>query len=129
MDQFEIHDVSRFPVVTTRPGAARPGYAPQWEREMDALLRRGLPFVILMPDPPQGEEAHEDRRLRGMWLKRNRDTLAALCRAVITVEPDAVRRAAFKVQAAIAVKAFGVAMEVAATGEEAANLATALLAA
>ncbi|TWB51001.1 hypothetical protein [Nitrospirillum viridazoti] len=128
MSLFEIHDLSRFPVVTTRPGTTRPGYAVQWEREMDALLERGLPFVIIMRDPPEGE-AHEDRRLRGLWLKRNRDVLAALCRAVIAVEPNAARRAAFKAQAVIAVKAFGVAMEVAATEDEAANLAAAALAA
>ncbi|MDE1149243.1 MAG: hypothetical protein PW843_22000 [Azospirillaceae bacterium] len=129
MDDFQLHDVSDFPVVRPRPGPVSPGAGVQWVREMDALLARAQPFVMVMDGSMHEEEAHEDRRERAIWMKQNRDRMAALCRLVVAVEPDAVRRAAFKVQAAIAVKAFGVPMDVTATQEEAALKAATALAA
>ncbi len=45
---FTLHDVSAFPVVRMRNGdACAPGYAPAWCREMDALLGRNTPFVLI----------------------------------------------------------------------------------
>lgn len=114
---FLVHDVSRFPLVLAR-GDAPPGHAAQWIREMQALLAHGQPFVVVHAEP-RAEEAHEDRKQRGLWLKQNRRALGAACRAVISVEPDAMRRAALAAQSALAQKAFGVPMHTAASLEQA----------
>ncbi|WP_296223994.1 hypothetical protein [Ralstonia sp. UBA689] len=115
---FRIYDVSAWPIVMLRSGAQAPGYAAQWVREMNALLARNEPFVML--HGVQGEdEAHEDRRVRAVWLRENKSALAAQCRVLVHVEPDPERRRAVRAQAAIAVQAFKVPMEVVASFEEA----------
>ncbi|MTJ82823.1 MAG: hypothetical protein F8N37_17685 [Telmatospirillum sp.] len=123
---FEVHDISGFPVVRTRPDAARPGYAAQWEIEMDALVARGVPFVIVF-DGPRPEETHEDRKRRGLWLKHNRQRLGALCRALISVEPDPMQRTALDARSAMAEKAFGIPSRVVASATEAGDAARAAL--
>ena len=125
-DHFTVHDVSEFPVVRSRATAVGPGYATQWEREMNALLEHASPFVLLMEEG-QPQESHDDRKARGLWLKRNKTALASFCKAVIIIEPDAVQREAFQAQAAMAAKAFGVPMEVAASKAGAEELAGRLL--
>jgi len=122
LGNFIVHDIAGFPLVWSRRDAVRPGYAPQWEREMDALLRRAAPFVIVMQDR-QAEEEHADRKLRALWLKRNKDLLGVFCKAVIAIEPDAMKRVALNAQTALAVKAFGVPMSVAPSEEAARSMA------
>lgn len=123
---FIVHDLHAFPLVWSRSRAIEPGYAPQWAREMDALLEKAQPFVIVFEEG-QPEESHEDRKTRGLWLKRNKALLGTICRAVIAIEPDAVRRIALKAQSALASRAFSVAMEVVASREDAEALARELL--
>lgn len=123
---FIVHDVSQFPVIWQRRDQVRPGYSAQWQLEMDALLRQGQPFVVIFEED-QPEEAHEDRKQRGLWLKRNKTALIAVCRAVVGIEANAIKRAALKMQSAIAAKAFGVAMEIAASKSEAEDVARSLL--
>jgi len=115
---FRVHDVSAFPVVRVLIRAQEPGYALQWICEMDLLLALGRPFMLLF-DGDRGEETHEDRKQRGQWLKRNKDALQAVCRGMISVEPDAQARAVLQARAAITVKAFGIPMEVVASAAEA----------
>jgi hypothetical protein len=126
-DNFIVHDLHAFPLVWSRRLAIEPGYASQWAREMDALLEQAQPFVIAFEEG-QPEESHEDRKTRGLWLKRNKALLGTVCRAVIAIEPDAVRRTALKAQSALASRAFSVAMEVVASREDAQALARKLLA-
>lgn len=114
---FTIHDVSRFPLVLAS-GDAPPGYAAQWAAEMQALITHGQPFVVVHAET-RADEAHEDRKQRGIWLKNHKQALAALCKAVIGVELDAVRRAALAAQSVMAEKAFGVPMRTAVTVEQA----------
>ena len=117
---FSIHDVSDFPIVRFRPETAVTGYAPLWEDDMDALLRHGVPFE-------RSDEAHVDRKRRGLWLKHNKVALAALCRGLVSVEADAKQRARLQAMAAGAIKAFGIVQEVAATREQAEALMVWLL--
>lgn len=124
---FVVHDVTGFPVIFWSGKTEQSGYAPQWIVEMDALMEHGLPFVLIVSDHPE-DEAHEDRKLRGHWLKKNKLTLALLCRSIIGIEPDAIKRAAMKVQSAMATKAFGIQADVVATIGEAHALAQRLLA-
>ena len=115
---FHVHDVSAFPLVRVLIGTQEPGYAPLWICEMDLLLALGRPFVLLF-DGDRGEEAHEDRKQRGQWLKHNKEALQATCRGMVSVEPDAQARAVLQARAAITVKAFGIPMEVVASAAEA----------
>ncbi|MBM7046718.1 MULTISPECIES: hypothetical protein [Rhizobium] len=123
---FNIHDVTAFPIVRQRPEALVPGYAAQWERELERLLGRATPFVVILSGGLP-EETHEDRRSRGIWLKRNKALLALGCKAVIGIEPNVVRRAALKAQALLAAKAFGTSMDVVGSDEEAVALAQTIL--
>ena len=110
---FIFHDVSRFPLVLAH-GDTSPGYATQWEREMEGLVAHGEAFVLIQP-AVRAEEAHEDRKRRGLWLKHNKQALRACCKAVIGVEPDDGRRAALTAASALAERAFGIPMRMAAT--------------
>ena len=115
---YSIHDVSDFPIVRFRPETAVEGYAPLWENDMDALLRHGEPFVMLF-EQERSDEAHLDRKRRGLWLKHNKVALAAICRGLVSIEADAQQRARLQAMAAGAMKAFGIVQEVAATRDEA----------
>ena len=121
---FEMED---FPIVTFRNTAVEPGYAARWAREMEALVSRAEPFVILFrPDRP--DETVEDRKLRALWLKSHKAALSATCRGLLTVEPDAEARAAAQ-EAEAMQKAFGLLLVSVGTEAEARELARSLLAA
>ena len=115
---YSIHDVNDFPIVRFRPETAVEGYAPLWENDMDALLRHGEPFVMLF-EQERSDEAHLDRKRRGLWLKHHKAALAAICRGLVSIEADAQQRARLQAMAAGAMKAFGIVQEVAATRDEA----------
>jgi len=114
---FTLHNVSGFPLVLAN-GDASPGYAAQWEREMKALVAHGEAFVLIHSQA-RAKETHEDRKRRGTWLKQNRQAFSAVCKALISVETDAVRRTALAAQSVMAEKAFGIPMRTAATLQEA----------
>ncbi|WP_420994158.1 hypothetical protein ACKI2N_009380 [Cupriavidus sp. 30B13] len=115
---FFIHDISAFPLVLGRTETMAPGYAGQWCEEMTTLVRQEHPFVIVM-GPQASAEQHEDRRLRALWLKHNREQLVLRCRLLVYVEPDAIKRAGLSALAAMAVKAFGVPVALTAGMDEA----------
>ncbi|WP_321871745.1 hypothetical protein [Burkholderia ubonensis] len=123
--EFVVHDISRFPFCVFRAQAATPGYAPQWEKEIDALVREGAPFVVVYVSL-DADETHEDRKHRAVWLKQNKAALGAVCKALISVEPDPERRARVAEQGEMAVKAFGIPHEAVASLDEAAALAARL---
>lgn len=117
-EQFTLHDTSGFPLVRFHNERASAGYARQWQHEMEALLAHGAPFAILTV-APHGEEAQDDRKLRAIWLKQNRQALAHLCLGLASVEPDAARREALRQMAEGATRAFGVQQFVMASQAEA----------
>ena len=112
-----LHDVSRWPLVLAN-GDPMPGYAAQWEREMQALVAHGEIFVLIHAQA-RAEEEHQDRQQRGLWLKQHKQALGAVCKVLISVEPDALRRTALATQSAMAEKAFGIPMRSAATLQQA----------
>ena len=124
-DASLLLDLRDFPVVRFI-GVPEEGYAASWCAEMDRLLARDTPFVLIYP-PRHHEEAHADRVARGQWLKRNRAVLAARCLALIVIEPDAARRAALEAGFPNLVRAFGVPQAARATAAEAEALARHLL--
>lgn len=103
---YPIHDRSDFPIVPLDPSSTLPGYATAWCEEMDALVAEGQPFVLVYP-ASERHEGHEDRRQRGLWLKNNKERLAAICLAFIVVEPDAAKRAELEMVFPNLARAFG----------------------
>ncbi|MDF3836543.1 hypothetical protein P3W85_26840 [Cupriavidus basilensis] len=128
VSSFHLYDVSAFPLVTSRSEAMPPGYASRWCDEMTSLVGQDRPFVLIH-GPHAAEETHEDRKRRAIWLKQHKTLLGQLCRTLIHIEPDPDRRAAMQAQAAMAVKAFGVPVAMAATMAEALVLGNAALSA
>jgi hypothetical protein len=125
--RFTIHDLTDFPLVHLRTDAAVPGYAPTWCAEMDELCAHGERFVLIYP-PAARQEGHEDRKVRGMWLKQNKEALAATCLALIIVEPYSDKRTALAAHMAGTMRAFGTPQAAVASIAEAAALARRLLA-
>ena len=116
---FTVYDVTHFPLVVMRNEAIAPGYAVQWEKELEALLHHAQPFVILFPPGRPEAEDHEDRKRRMQWFKANRERLSAVCRALISIEADEEERESLRARAADLVKVFGVPLEIAMSWEEA----------
>ncbi len=126
IEAAQVFDMDEFPIVTFRNAAIEPGYAWRWVREMEALVKRGEPFVIVfLPDRPAEEQ--EDRKQRAIWLKTHKDELSGVCRALITVEPDALQRVEAAKEAQAMQKAFGLLLVSVETEEEARDLASSLL--
>lgn len=126
--RFTVYDITEFPIVTVRNGAIVPGYAAQWEAELDALVAQPQPFVLLFPAGRPEEESHEDRKRRMGWFKANKQRLADVCRGLISVEPDERERQQANARAGDLAKVFGVAVETTSTLDEAQALARQLLA-
>ncbi|KVE35375.1 hypothetical protein [Burkholderia sp. TSV86] len=104
---FVVHDVEWFPVVRVQSEAIRPGYAVQWVAEMNALIARGEPFAVIYVGA-QSDEAHEDRKRRGIWLKQHADALARMCKVLVTVEADDALREGARVSGRGVTRAFGI---------------------
>ena len=127
-NDFQVHDVADFPLVRLMPEGLPEGYAARWEAEMEALIGQPAPFVMVVA-ALQGEhgEAHEDRKRRTLWMKRNRDALARRCRGMVGVEPDTTRRLMMRTQSAALAGLFKVPLRIVASAGEADALARAFL--
>jgi hypothetical protein len=126
-DDFKLHDVSRFPVVTLHGRDLPPGYGSTWEREMETLLGQDRPFVLIFPSSAENE-THEDQKLRAVYLKANKARLAAKCEAIFSVEPHKATRILKRAQGAVIAAAFGLRLRVVASVDEAERLASLALA-
>jgi hypothetical protein len=123
---FTLHDTTDYPLVRFTVDTAVSGYATRWCEEMDRLVARSKPFVLIYPSGERNE-AHEDRVIRGGWLKRNKAALADKCLALIVIEPDAARRAELEAMFPNLVRAFGTPQAARASAAEAEALARYLL--
>ncbi|XSC43188.1 hypothetical protein ACF1BQ_034845 [Bradyrhizobium sp. RDT10] len=126
-EDFKLHDVSRFPVVVLHGRSLPPGYGPTWADELDALLGQERPFVMIFPDSVE-DEAHEDQKLRTVFLKANKTRLAAKCQGIFSIEPNKAKGLLKRAQGAVIAAAFGIRFRVVATVEEAERLASLALA-
>jgi hypothetical protein len=122
VDEFKLHDVSRFPVVVLHGRGLPAGYGPTWAHEMEMLLSQDRPFVMIFPDSVE-DEAHEDQKLRTLFLKANKTRLAAKCRGIFGVEPNKAMRLIKRAQGAALAAAFGLRFRVVPTVDEAERLA------
>jgi hypothetical protein len=78
---------------------------------------------MIFPDSAENE-AHEDQKLRTVFLKANKARLAAKCSGIFGVEPNKATRLIKRVQGAALAAAFGLHFRVVATVEEAERLAS-----
>lgn len=133
---YELHEISDFPFVYASEREREPGTAEQWQWEMGRLIARGEAFVIIFPpnlhdDVQQTDEqkrlTQEGRKLRAVWLKENRRALAAVCKGLISIQENRVKRALEAAKSAMLEKAFGVPFKVAASRAEAEKLGRTLV--
>ncbi|MDF7661944.1 hypothetical protein PUG81_23490 [Erwiniaceae bacterium L1_54_6] len=89
-DDFTVYDIQAFPLVCLNQQAVQPGYASQWETEMQQLLQQDAPFVVVY-DHMRVEETSDDRRQRGDWLIRHRQRLSKLCKGMLSIESEESR--------------------------------------
>ncbi|MFM0642738.1 hypothetical protein PQR14_00290 [Paraburkholderia bryophila] len=120
---FSVLDVAQFPTVIVRNEAIRPGYAAQWEREMEALIAHAVPFVMFHIEV-RDHETNDDFKQRGVWLKQNKAALARVCRMLVTVESDDTKRETARIQGRGATRAFGIPHRAVATLAEAWDIAS-----
>ncbi|WP_266064079.1 GntR family transcriptional regulator [Brucella intermedia] len=125
--EFELHDVRDFPIVRFQAHQVYKGCGDVWCAEMDILLARDEPFALIYL-PATREEDHEDRKMRGIWLKANKDALSGKCVALVVVEPDNGKRAELAAMLPNLERAFGTPQAARATQEEAEALARHVLA-
>lgn len=101
-------DQTRFPLVFIRVEA--PSDLSE-EDQMQALLARAAPFVLIAPAQAKhdhGDETPEERKQRALQFKAWRDRLRRLCRGVIVVLDGQPLAAPFRLAAEGFGKAVGV---------------------
>ena len=89
-DRLKLLDASRFPIVQYRvpePDDAAFKDGDYLLADMELLLRRSLPFIIVSFGL-HDREPSEIRKGRAIWFKENQGRFAERCRAMIHVEPD-----------------------------------------
>ncbi|EHK67186.1 hypothetical protein [Achromobacter arsenitoxydans] len=125
-EQFFFHDLSQFPIVTSRHGSAPLGYSASWIREMELLVDNPRTFVMVVPDM-RIEASHEDRKAMIEWQTVNMPRLKARCRAFIAVERDAQALDKIRKRGEKMARAFGMPFLAVATAGEAVQCARELL--
>jgi hypothetical protein len=123
-------DSSNFPLVWMHYDSG-----PEHDHDKDfaafeASLARGAPFVILTDSAPSEEHDHsqEEKKRTSLWMKKHKMALRALVLAMIVIEPSAAKRMAFKAFGVAFAKFWGYPLRLAATREEALEIAAELLA-
>lgn len=104
---YQIHDVSCFPLIALNSEVCTPGFSEAWCQEMDQLVCANDPFVIAF-DPSTIEETPEDYRVRAMWFKANRQILQGRCAAMAVIVPSSSQRKAMKADLGKRTRGFGV---------------------
>ena len=121
---------SNFPLVWMNL-AQEPGHDHQKDfDEFDANLQRGEPFVLLTDTAPAQDHEHspEEKKRTALWMKKQKVALRKLVLAMILIEPNAAKRLGFKAFAVVFAKFWGYPLLLAASREQAMEIAGELLA-
>ncbi len=98
--------------------------------QFQALLEQDQPFVLItnhgQDDHP--EETPEERKEKALFFKKVKTRMRELCRGMIVLEGEKPTPAAMRMMATAASKAFGFAVQFAASEEQALQQGRALLA-
>jgi len=111
--------------------AQEPGHDHQKDfDEFDANLQRGEPFVLLTDTAPAQDHEHspEEKKRTALWMKKQKVALRKLVLAMILIEPNAAKRLGFKAFAVVFAKFWGYPLLLAASREQAMEMAGELLA-
>ncbi|MEX1826292.1 hypothetical protein [Luteibacter yeojuensis] len=120
---------SDFPLVWMSL-AQQPGQDPQKDfDEFEANLKRGERFVILSDSTPTEEHEHtpEEKKRVSLWMKKHKLELRKLVLAMILVEPNQAKRMGYKAFSVMFAKFWGYPMLLAASREQAVDMARELL--
>ncbi|OBV39036.1 hypothetical protein [Janthinobacterium psychrotolerans] len=120
---------SNFPLVWMN-FTQEPGHDHQKDfDEFEANLQRGEPFVILTDTVPAEDHEHspEEKKRSALWMKKHKVQLRKLVLATIMIEPNAAKRLGFKAFAVVFAKFWGYPMLLAASREQAMEMARTLL--
>lgn len=128
VDFFSLHDVSHFPIVQLSSDRMEPGFAARWCEEQQRLLDSGAPFVLCLEEGDHEHESIRDRKHIVLWFKRNRQAFRRVCRGIVGIEPDAMKRAILHARALVLGPVFGVPTTVVADHHEAETIGKSLLA-
>ncbi len=97
--------------------------------EFEANLQRGEPFVLLSDSAPTEEHEHTplEKKRTSLWMKKHKAELRRLVLAMVLVEPNTAKRLSFKAFAVVFAKFWGYPLLLAASREEAMEIAKELL--
>lgn len=120
---------SDFPLVWMSL-AQDPGHDQQKDfAEFEANLQRGEPFVLLTDSAPAENHEHspEDKKRTALWMKKHKVELRRLVLGMIMIEPHSAKRLGFKAFASVFAKFWGYPLLLAASREQAMEMARELL--
>ncbi|QMV16258.1 hypothetical protein Vspart_03643 [Vibrio spartinae] len=120
---------SNFPFVWMR-FSHEPGHDHEKDfAAFEANLKRGEPFVLLTDTAPAEDHEHspEEKRRTAFWMREHKAELRKLVQAMIMVEPSQAKRLGIKAFAVLFAKFWGYPLIVAASHEEAMEIAKGLL--
>jgi hypothetical protein len=95
--------------------------------DFEILLSAGHMFVLSMASGRNTGQSHDDQKRWVLWLKENRDRMAASCRGVVSVVDAASDLALQQKQAAGIEAMIGIPVKLATNAEEADRIAAELL--
>jgi hypothetical protein len=82
-------DTSAFPIIYLHfPSYPQDIVVENWLKEMDQLLERAAPGVIISTFAPHYQFSSNARRMQALWFKKNKKRLANLCLGMIRVTKD-----------------------------------------
>lgn len=123
-------DSSEFPLVWMRRDTPSNENSPAAFDQFAMLLMRRQAFVFLSADGFDGgehEHTQEERKQISLWMKKNKAEIRAFVRGMVLIEPSAAKRLASKAFAAMFGKFWGYPMMIAASKDEALEVAHRLL--
>lgn len=97
--------------------------------EFEENLQRGEPFVLLTDTAPAADHEHspEEKKRTALWMKKHKVELRRLILAMILVESNSAKRLGFKAFAVVFAKFWGYPLLLAASREQAIEMARELL--
>ncbi|CRM55364.1 hypothetical protein [Pseudomonas sp. 58 R 3] len=120
---------SEFPLVWMNLNQ-EPGHDHQKDfAELEANLQRGEPFVFLTDTVPTEDHEHspEEKKRTALWMKKHKVELRKWVLAMIMIEPNSAKRLGFKAFAVVFAKFWGYPLLLAASREQATEMARELL--
>ena len=122
---------SQFPFVWISLGQSSGEDTQKHFDEFEANLKRGEPFVLLSETAPTDDHDHsaDDKKRTTLWMKSHKQELRKLVLAMIMVESNAAKRLGLKAFAIVFAKFWGYPLLLAASRDEAMDIARGLKAA